>query len=390
MKSTVIPQVDSLSRHLSSPSFRIIFIILGFVGTVLYRKATGSFGISLGYLYVLLIALSGLWFGLKGGLGAALIAMAIYVAEILAYTGFPHRDLVTQGLFFRFFAYFVGGFCIGYFSESERGLKRRLFQLAHYDELTGCTNYRFTMGLLEREIARTKRSQKDLSVALIDIDYFKRMNDSFGHLFGNEILKVFAKALKKSLREIDVAGRYGGDEFLLIFPETNAQQARIVLERFRKNLAGTSFTALGEDPEQHLSVRFSAGIATLPHHADNLIDLLEVVDNALYQAKRDGRDRTFVERRRQKRVKPPKDLKIELLSSSGQRTILAPEVVNFSANGMLATLSTDVPQDNFLCRLSMDGEQISSEYKCSVVHRSKTGEHTYQIGTSFIGIPAEI
>jgi diguanylate cyclase (GGDEF)-like protein len=387
MREREVIQFDSFLKLIPSSQIRIFLIVSGFIVIVLYRMSVSSFGVSLGYLYVLLIALSGLWFGLKGGMSAALITMAIHVVEIKAFSQFPHRDLVSTGFAFRFCAYFFGGLMIGYFSESGKKLRRRLYQLARNDELTGCTNYRFTMEHLEREVARARRYQKELTLAIIDIDYFKEINDTYGHPAGNEVLERFAQTLKGSLREIDVAGRFGGDEFMLILPETNAEQARLVLERIKEKLAKTPFTiSEGGDPVA-LYIEFSAGIASLPQHADDMNELLEVVDDALYQAKREGRNRVFMERRRQRRLKPPSDLTIELQPNADHAEAFSPSIVNLSPQGMLASSAVDIPQGDFLCRLSLGGGEVSTECKCNVIYNRKSEENIYYIGTSFIGVP---
>ena len=374
----------------SSLYFRIFLILCGFAIIVLYRRSVASFGVSLGYLYVLLIVLSGLWFGIKGGVGAALLAMTIHLVEVAAYLDFPHRDVVTQGAYFRFFAYVIGGLTIGYFSGSEKKLKEKLYQMAHYDELTECTNYRYTLELLEHEIARAKRYQKQVALVIIDMDHFKKVNDTYGHVVGNEVLEVFAKTLRSNLREIDVAGRYGGDEFLLILPETNAQQAQSVLERIREKLLQITPAALKGKGPATLAVQFSAGIASLPQHANNMNDLLEAADDALYQAKREGRNRIFVERRKERRQKPPDGLRIELRAGTEKEKTIFPRIVNFSCLGMLASLSKDISQEDLFCRLSHADGQFSSECRCNVVYKHKTGEHTYHFGTSFVGIPVDI
>ncbi len=170
----------------------------------------------------------------------------------------------------------------------RREVDERLKTLASHDELTGCLNFRSTMELLEKEIARAQRYQKQFSIAMIDIDDFKSMNDALGHQAGNDILVAFANCIKNNLRNIDSVGRYGGDEFLVILPETDPQYVLVVLERIRNSIKQTNITS---DNVREVALTFSAGIAGFPRHADDINGLIRVADNALSQAKKDGKDR---------------------------------------------------------------------------------------------------
>ena len=174
----------------------------------------------------------------------------------------------------------------------RKGLEEKLKTLASHDELTGCVNFRSTMELLEKEINRSQRYQKEFSVIMIDIDDFKRKNDEYGHQAGNDILINFANVIKNSLRNIDSVGRYGGEEFMVILPETDAQHALVVLERIRNNLEQTKITSPHLDNSKKVTLKFSAGIAVFPHNAKDLKELIWVADNALLQAKRKGKNLT--------------------------------------------------------------------------------------------------
>ena len=179
-------------------------------------------------------------------------------------------------------------------TEHKR-LEEKLKNLASHDELTGCLNFRSTMELLEKEIIRSQRYQKQFSVVMIDIDDFKSKNDEYGHQAGNDALAAFANVIKKSLRGIDRVGRYGGEEFIVILPETDAQYALVVLERIRNSLEETKITSAHLEKGKELTLRFSAGIAAFPHNAKDLKELIWVADKALLQAKREGKNRAVLE-----------------------------------------------------------------------------------------------
>jgi diguanylate cyclase len=163
-------------------------------------------------------------------------------------------------------------------------------ELATRDALTGLLNRRAMVELLAREHPRIERGQGPLSVALLDIDWFKRINDSLGHGAGDEVLRRFAAILRDQLRAADALARWGGEEFLLLMPGTSLQDAQVVLERLRSELAAS---AAFSDVAPGLTVSFSAGIVEVAdgESQDGAIDR---ADRALYQAKQSGRDRIVV------------------------------------------------------------------------------------------------
>jgi diguanylate cyclase len=173
----------------------------------------------------------------------------------------------------------------------ERGVQlkeayKRIEELAELDELTGSFNRRCIMRMLDDEIARAHRSKTPFSVALIDLDWFKRINDAYGHPTGDEVLRTFAITVFANIRSIDRFGRYGGEEFLLILPDTPHDVASRILDRQREIVAELDWSAFSPG----MSVTISAGVATLaPNEAPDA--LLARADSALYAAKARGRNR---------------------------------------------------------------------------------------------------
>ena len=157
-------------------------------------------------------------------------------------------------------------------------------QMAITDELTRLYNLRHFLNRLDEEIRRAKRYGRPLSMVMIDIDYFKKYNDTFGHQKGNKLLKKVALIFEKESRLGDIVARYGGEEFCIIMPETASAKAASFAERIRKKVEGTLCK------EEFGCVTISAGAASYPHDADNAAALLEKADEALYQAKKDGRN----------------------------------------------------------------------------------------------------
>jgi diguanylate cyclase (GGDEF)-like protein len=167
-----------------------------------------------------------------------------------------------------------------------KAANKRIEELAELDELTGSFNRRCIMRMLDDEIARAHRIKAPCSIALIDLDWFKRVNDAYGHPTGDEVLRTFAITVFANIRNIDRFGRYGGEEFLLVLPETPTDAAARILDRLRAIIADLDWSAFSPG----MRVTISAGVATL--RADESADtFLARADSALYAAKARGRNR---------------------------------------------------------------------------------------------------
>lgn len=155
-------------------------------------------------------------------------------------------------------------------------------QGALLDELTGLYNRRYFNDAISREVERFKRFGQRFSLIMLDVDHFKRFNDSYGHLAGDEALKTVASVLQNTARSFDHVVRFGGEEFALILPHTDGSQALAAAERMRKAVAGTPIMVNG----QPVPITVSLGAATFPEDAINARDLVSRSDEALYDAKR--------------------------------------------------------------------------------------------------------
>jgi diguanylate cyclase (GGDEF)-like protein len=160
----------------------------------------------------------------------------------------------------------------------------RIRQLAYRDGLTGSFNRRFFEMRILEEIERVKRYDSVLSVVMIDIDCFKTVNDEFGHLLGDEVLRQVTTLISPQLRRSDVLCRYGGDELAILLPETDPERAASAAEKLRKTIAAWEFSGV---PKR---VTISAGVASSPAHGKDRDQLIKAADHALYRAKQAGRN----------------------------------------------------------------------------------------------------
>jgi diguanylate cyclase (GGDEF)-like protein len=183
-----------------------------------------------------------------------------------------------------------GGGEVGYLTqvfntmvESLRKHHDELERLSTTDTLTGLSNRRHLMNLLTHEIERAKRADRPFSILMLDVDHFKKYNDTHGHQAGDEVLARIGTVLRNSIRPYDCAARYGGEEFLVMLSGTSLDPAKETAERIRKQVRAEQFEAE--------SVTISIGVAEYPSQGDTAKSVIGQADAALYGAKRAGRDR---------------------------------------------------------------------------------------------------
>lgn len=169
-------------------------------------------------------------------------------------------------------------------------LYNRVQELAILDGLTGVYMRRYFLERLQEEFIRSRKQELPLSLLMCDLDYFKEKNDTYGHLVGDEVLKAVAKILKQHTREVDLLGRYGGEEFTVALPETAQQKAWQVGERIRSMIQDSEL----EIYDEKIRVTISIGMATLVPGTSSVEELMDEADKALYRAKTKGRNRVEV------------------------------------------------------------------------------------------------
>ena len=180
---------------------------------------------------------------------------------------------------------------------------KKLHELSVTDSLTGLYNHKHLMDKLASEVTRSERHNHPFAVLMIDIDYFKKYNDTYGHQAGDDVLRRMASIFTESIRSSDYAARYGGEEFMILLPETGIDEALQGAKRIRKQLAKETF---GDDKKK-IPITISMGVATYPEHGEDPATLVSKADGALYQAKKAGRDRVIrargTVRKRKKKIR---------------------------------------------------------------------------------------
>jgi diguanylate cyclase (GGDEF)-like protein len=254
----------------------------------------------------------------------------------------------------------------------EMALYQRTEQSALGDPLTGLFNRAYLMQVLRREISRARRHGRPLAVAMFDIDDFKRINDTHGHLEGDRVLVKGAGLIGECLRDIDVAARYGGEEFAVVLPDTARAGAFVVAQRIRMNFERSLRS--GREP-----VTLSGGVASYP--ADGLTpqQLLQYADQGLYRAKAAGKNRVEPEtdeRRQYERIRWQQEIAVERI---GGRVIEA-RGQNLSQGGMLVSMTEPVPVGSKITVVVHVEDDGKLALRGQVVRLSPRGDSGYEAG----------
>jgi diguanylate cyclase (GGDEF)-like protein len=266
----------------------------------------------------------------------------------------------------------------------EISIYERTERSAVTDALTGLFNHAYFIMALKREVLRARRHDLKLSLAMFDLDDFKKINDTRGHLEGDHTLMKTAAVVRESLREIDTAARYGGEEFAILLPETSRAGAHVVADRIRLRIE-ERFRRRGAP-----RVTLSGGVATYPEDATSAEDLLRRADEGLYRSKADGKNRITMsggERRRHGRV--PVSHPLLLRARSTRR---AARAENVSAGGLLVSLREPVPVGSNVTLVIRPGGSGPMTLRGVVVRVEKAGQdrgRRYEIGVRLHGDSGE-
>jgi diguanylate cyclase (GGDEF)-like protein len=231
-----------------------------------------------------------------GGLKKRLWSIIVLVVSYLVYISLG--DLIPQ--YWKWIGFrslersilTLGFVVILLISLSGLALSDKLTTLAIKDGLTGLYNQTYIKARLQEEIYRSERYKYPLSIMMIDFDDFKTLNDRHGHVIGDRVLKAMGELLQDMVRSSDICGRYGGEEFLILLPQTACLDAAAAAERLRKEIALYPFRAGGEDKTCHLTV--SVGVYSTPFYSQNIEEIVNLTDAALYRAKKEGKNKVVV------------------------------------------------------------------------------------------------
>jgi diguanylate cyclase (GGDEF)-like protein len=172
---------------------------------------------------------------------------------------------------------------------SGLALSDKMNSLIIREGLTGLFNQNYIRQRLDEEYYRAKRYVHPLSLMMIDLDNFKSLNDRFGHTAGDHLLKYFSQLIRETIRPSDIPARFGGEEFLVILPETDKEDAQVVAERLRKRISMYPFRIDSRKEEVQLTI--SVGVSAFPEYGQSSEELITLADMALYQAKKEGKNK---------------------------------------------------------------------------------------------------
>ena len=295
-----------------------------------------------------------------------------------------NRDV---GLRLAMFDYFIN---LNKSLESPLLVEIRLFreaeQLAMYDFLTGLFNRRYFDTCLSKELRRAARYNKDFSILLLDLDDFKKLNDTHGHLLGDEVLKKFAALLKQMSRAEDIVCRYGGEEFVILLPETVAGGALSYAERIQATMKNDAFF-------QQYKLTFSGGIATYQYGGSTALQLIANADDALYNAKQAGKDQVHISKvENRKLFRFPKTWQMYLQPLGHQKKDTSPTPC-LSQNISLEGLSVETKENYAVGERVFIKIELPAEDKIAVVGEfiwsNKNNDAVNTYGIRFVDLTSE-
>jgi len=255
------------------------------------------------HLYAIPLVIAAFTYNIIGGflvglLGAAMISgWLIYFEPYLTITMQENMDHRIVEIALGMLLYIGIGTALGYLARSYKEQKNLLEGLSVHDRLTGLNNYSYFVDKLGEEKIRSDRYGNIFSLIMFDIDFFKMLNDTYGHEAGNNVLQRIAEVISGNVRNVDFVSRYGGEEFAILLPYASGQDAQLVAERIRETISkeGFKFDQPGSNEEKTIqNVTISGGIATYPTDASNETELIINADRALYKAKASGRNKVCV------------------------------------------------------------------------------------------------
>jgi diguanylate cyclase (GGDEF)-like protein len=225
-------------------------------------------------------------------IGVALSVIIFFLSEALVSSGSVGINSMLAVL--AVVAGILAGSTLMLYAKLKSGAKafEAFKEQASMDKLTELYNRSYLDPFLESEIDAANRAKQPISVIMVDMDHFKDINDTYGHVVGDHVLTIFAQVVLKCIRKTDIIARYGGDEFIVVLPSTDTETACSIADRIRSDVSETYIPPI--DGVVISSIHCSVGVSTYPVHCDSKNTLLRTSDLALYKAKNSGRNCTMV------------------------------------------------------------------------------------------------
>ncbi len=259
--------------------------IVFFITWAVYN--TGGIESPLINLYLLVIMFSALTLG-KG------ITVLVFFLVTVVYFYLAHNIYTENAVSYTVFGevmilfcpYLLAGYVTTLLAADLQNAREGLAELSNTDEMTGLKNRRAFNYEFSTEVKKALRYKRPFAVMMLDADDLKVANDQYGHIVGDKLIVTLAQVIRDSVRETDILARYGGDEFVIMLPETDGENALIVAERIKEAVQNTSFSANGD----RISSTLSIGIACFPDDSDKTEEIVKLADKALYESKNKGKN----------------------------------------------------------------------------------------------------
>jgi diguanylate cyclase (GGDEF)-like protein len=278
---------DLLPARFRTPAVGGLEVLAAIGLTTVLLTLTGFGGSPFVYAYHLVAVAVALAMGGAIALGAAALATLAYAGVLAldpAFRTYGGDELLRFGL--NIGSLWLLAYLAGVFASGERRMRATVLELSRTDTLTSLFNRAQLFPTLEQEVQRTRRSERGFCLLMIDLDGLKAVNDSYGHHRGDEVLRSLAGVIRRSIRLVDTAYRYGGDEFLVLLPETDFAGAFVVAEKIRAGAEEVGLKAGGGE----LLTSVSIGLVSCPEDGTSTEELMIAVDRAMYQAKSLGKN----------------------------------------------------------------------------------------------------
>ncbi|MDF2587195.1 MAG: diguanylate cyclase protein [Anaerocolumna sp.] len=257
----------------------VIFLIV-FIVSIYVSGANESYN---KFIFLFIIISYTIEYDMKTGLIIASISSGVIIAMDFIFGNNNGVNVQFENDIALIAMFYIVSWTLGFYVKLEKSHIQDLIDYANKDGLTGTYNHRYFYENIETLCEDSKKSNTTLSLLMIDLDYFKKYNDMYGHSKGDELLKEITKILRDNIRVKDILCRYGGDEFCIILPDTNKEEAILVANRIRE--AVCSYDCYGKEHLDHGKMTLSIGVSTFNNETENSKDLIENADLALYRAK---------------------------------------------------------------------------------------------------------